>query len=1221
MSRLDQGRVGALAVQRGHVTVEQLDALLQEIPCPRDGEALLARMVDRGLVTPEQARSLRIVGGAPPEAPSRAETPPARPAARPRPSVRRSAITRPDGKRQKKAEHVTVIPPPEARSTVPPEVRPTVPPELEVAEAPLTVSEAAERARRILDETRAARNALTRSERVGSRHPTEPPQPVTGGSSVKPLVRRTPVSLLSLPEDADLSGPGVIRDGKYLIGAEVGRGGMGAVRLAEDLDLGRRVALKTLLAGPDAEERMLRALINEARTTGQLQHPNIVPVHDIGVLSTGEVYYTMKLVGHQSLRDVLHGLSVGDRAITAEFTTVRLLTIAQSVCMALHYAHSRGVVHRDVKPENILLGSFGEVHLMDWGIAKVIGRTTPLEGTSFASDGFVAGTPAYMAPEQARGDYTGVDDRSDIYSLGVILYELLTLALPVEPPEHVEELGRAKEQPVVPPSERCPERRIAPELDAICLKALAVSPEDRYQDARAVWREIELHLEGTKESQRLAQRAKDEVRRAEAAGVHYRELLEEQERLTDEVDRAERRVTPWDPEQDRLRLWRQRNRVGLLELAIGRAFAEAVKYYNRALGYDPEHGEARAGLARLYEAGSRAAERKHDIATMIYFGDMQRELVGEGNETGRLTIRSYPGGARLHLLPADALDGEVELSESTLLGVAPVHEQEVESGGYMIVATLEGHRETFLPVVVRSGESHATLVRLHPASADVPLVGKDEELGRLRVLLRSVVDRGMLRAVLVSGAAGIGKSRMLEAFDDYVQDLPEVFLYMQVECRRLFRWVPFSGLADLVRYRAGVVPGDTAEVVRERVEEMVSYALTGLTGRASLDPDGEDRVRTLSTRLLRMPGLLPGRAELPPELTSPAEDIQEAVIELFTLLSAQRPMIVYLHDMHSIDRTSRAVIDALVRRLEAAPVLLVATCNSDELGAELLESFPFNERLRLHGLRREGVAQLLREILKGPVSEDLVYRMHRHTGGSPLAVEATLRMLIEERRLDVQGGDYTLVASATPLLQGAFDLSTEVHRRLGTLREGDQAAVRAASVVGDAFWTGALRALGIPNARDVVRRLIKADLVARHPLSQFSGFDEYRFRQNSMRDAVYAAIPAEERARLHGLLVPWLESRPERGPVWRAAMAEHLVGAGQDALAAQHHVEIANAAEQLASWQDASMHLRRAAELSPEPADRTALLERMAAMMARTGVPKGPEGVMRVVIAEQPLEE
>ena len=1265
MARLDAVQLGALAVQRGYVTVEQLLPIVEEHARQGggDGRALLVRLSEARLLTARQAEDL-MSGAEPVEGPPGPPEPAARdgstasaapdsgppspepagkpdpddappvvlrPTPRARPVARRAATTRPEGSKHGEREHVTVIPAPDNRPTIPPDA-------VEEATPPPTAGEVAERARRILDETRAARNSLTRSERVGSRTPTEPPVAVgaaaavdTGSGktgraaslAVKPLLRRTPVSLLSLPEDAELGGPAVVRDGKYLIGKEVGRGGMGLVRIAEDLDLGRQVAIKTLLAGPGADERMLRALINEARTTGQLQHPNIIPVHDIGVLSSGEVYYTMKLVGHQSLRDVVHGLSRGDRTVTSEYTLVRLLGVVQHLAMALHYAHSRGVVHRDLKPENVLLGSFGEVHLMDWGIAKIIGRTTPLEGTSYASDGFVAGTPAYMSPEQARGDYTAVDERSDIYSLGVILYELLTLELPLEPTEKAEDLGRAKEQDVEPPSVRTPNRRITPDLDVICLKALSIDPEERYQDARAMWRDIELHLEGNKERERLHQRAEEELRRARAGALRYRELMAEQQRLTAEVDSAERRLTPWDAESERMRLWRQRNRVGLLELAIGRAFAEAVKHYNRALGYDPEHEEARLGLSGLYESQSVAAERKHDLATMVYFGDLQQELVGGGGGSGRLTIRSYPGGARLHLLPAEALDGEIELSDHTLLGVTPIHEQEVEPGGYMIVATLEGHRETFLPVVVRPQETNAVLVRLHPASADVPLVGKEEELGRLRVMLRSVVDRHMLRSVLVAGSSGIGKSRLLGAFDDHVQDLPDVILYVQVECRRLYRWVPFSGVAELLRYRAGIVPGDSPELMRERVGEMVGYAFGGLSaGRVSLPPDLAEQAEGLAERLLRMPGLLASwDMELPADLADPTHDVTEAVVELFDRLSQQKPMIVYVHDMHHMDRTSRAIVETVLRRLPTAPMLVVATCNTDELGAEQLDPVPFHERLRLQGLRREGVAQLLREILKAPVSEDLVHRVHRHTGGSPHAVEATLRMLLQERHVELHGSEYALVPSASALLHGAFDATAEVMRRLEALGEVERHAVRAASVVGDAFWTGALRALGIANARDVVRRLIKAQFVARHPMSQFSGFDEFRFKQIGARDAVYGTIPDEERRRLHGLLVPWLESRPERGPVWLAAMAEHLVGAGESARAAEVHLRMADAAERFASWGDASMHVRRAAELADGMSQRAGLLERMADLMARGGGAPPPEGTLRIVVAERPPED
>ena len=1203
MGKLDATRLGALAVERGLVTVEQLLTVVCD--CAREGDesgvGLVARLRDVGLLTPDQVEELLGADAAEGER------------------------TLPDGVRVDERgdesdtlglsrrdrslhERDTLIGVEVGKKEASP-----------AAAAPDKAADtgsnrnAKSRARRIIEETRVGRR-LPVKRPTGKDAPTIPPEVVPESKSAEQKekrepasreIRRTPVSLITLPGEVSVGDTSQRRDGRYIIGQELGRGGMGLVRVAEDLDLGRKIAIKTLLAGTDADERLIRALINEARTTGQLEHPNIIPIHEIGLLSTGEVFYTMKLLGNQSLRDVVAGLCDAEPAIVEEFTQVRMLTIVQQLCMALHYAHSRGVIHRDVKPENVLIGAFGEVHLMDWGIAKIMGRSTPLEGTSFASDGFVAGTPTYMPPEQARGDYTSIDHRSDIYSLGVILYEVLALCAPHEGTEKAEDLAAAKEAPVAPPSERSPERRIAPELDAICLRALAFDPNDRYQDARSIWRDIEELLEGTRERERLRQRAAFEVSQGVAAAARYQELLAEQERLTDAVEAAERRATPWDPEDVRQRLWRQKNRVIHMELAVGRSFAEAVKFYNRALGYDPEHTPARVALSGLYESRSQAASRKHDLATMIYFGDLQREVTGADEGQGRLTVRSYPSGAEVHLIAAESLDKEIDLSERTLLGLAPIHEVALNPGGYMIVSCLEGYRETYMPVVVRPSETSALLVRLHPSSVDVPLVGKDEELGRLRVLLRNVVDRGMPRSVLISGPSGIGKSRLLGAFDDYVQDLPEIFLYIQTECRRLLRWVPFSAFADLLRYRAGIQPADSPDGARERIEEMVAYAMVGLPGREALTDEQQAAMVDLASRLQAMPGLTTDLAAqeggVPGQLSVERRTLFDAVYELFELLSQQRPIIMYVRHMQHMDRMSRELLEELLSRLSSGSLLLVGTASADEAARDPLRSFPFHERLSLQGLRREGVAQFLREILKGPVSDDLVYRVHRFTSGNPFAVESTLRMLIEERRLEIRGGDVCLVPSAAPLLQGAFDLAAEVERRLRVLSPVDRRAIEGAAVVGEAFWPGALRALGVPDPGDVVSRLVKSEIVTRRPLSRFADSEELSFSQNVLRDVIHASIPEEERRRLHGLVVPWLEARPERGASWLAAMAEHLDGAGRRREAAACHGELAKAATAISSHCDALLHCERAVELCDDAADKIGYLERSRDTLAVLG--------------------
>jgi len=198
-------------------------------------------------------------------------------------------------------------------------------------------------------------------------------------------------------DEPDLAGT------RYQPVRELARGGMGIVWEADDHQLGRRVALKVLPLGDVRSAELLR---REARVLASLEHPGIVPVHDVGTLPDGRVFYAMKLVQGRRLDDAVGGLPRSDR-----------LRLFQRVCEPVAFAHSRGVIHRDLKPENVMVGEFGEVLVMDWGVAKLTGGSRETG---------VIGTPHYMAPEQAAGDNESVDERSDVYGLGGILAFLLT---------------------------------------------------------------------------------------------------------------------------------------------------------------------------------------------------------------------------------------------------------------------------------------------------------------------------------------------------------------------------------------------------------------------------------------------------------------------------------------------------------------------------------------------------------------------------------------------------------------------------------------------------------------------------------------------------------------------------------------------------------------------------------------------------------------------------
>jgi eukaryotic-like serine/threonine-protein kinase len=276
----------------------------------------------------------------------------------------------------------------------------------------------------------------------------------------------------------------------YRLLDRIARGGMGVVYTAEDERLQRRVALKVLDL-LEAEGDLANRLIREARVLARLEHPGIVPVHDVGTLADGRVFYTMKFVeGHRL-----------DKHIESVASTPDRLRIFLRICDAVAFAHARGVLHRDLKPANIMIGPFGEVLVMDWGLAKIlreqettearaadpeetifekpnrlIGSNLASENSAVTEHGTVMGTPGYMSPEQARGDVGNLDARSDIFSLGALLRFLLT-----GPPEKT-----------LPP----PRQRLDKSLEAICAKAAAASPSERYSNVSELALDVSRYLDG-----------------------------------------------------------------------------------------------------------------------------------------------------------------------------------------------------------------------------------------------------------------------------------------------------------------------------------------------------------------------------------------------------------------------------------------------------------------------------------------------------------------------------------------------------------------------------------------------------------------------------------------------------------------------------------------------------------------------------------------------------
>lgn len=357
-----------------------------------------------------------------------------------------------------------------------------------------------------------------------------PDHAVTQPSARSAITTIAPTDVGELPPDmlADAT-----FDARYAVGEVLGEGGMGIVRTTVDKRIGREVAMKLVRPGEGSRGDLKARFLREACVQGQLEHPSIVPVYDLARDPEGTLYFTMKRVRGATFEQIVDALRARDPEATKTYTRHKLLSAFASVCNAVDFAHARGVVHRDLKPGNVMLGDFGEVYVLDWGLAKVVGAPEPRlpsepPAVGGGSDpgartrhGATMGTPGYMAPEQVRGE--NVDARADVYALGAILFELLALE-PLHPQASAEHANASTLRGVdARPSARVPDCDVPPELDDVCVAATAMDPVRRTPTVRAMVESVERYLEGDRDLER--RRAMSRTHATTAEG-HAKRALE-----------------------------------------------------------------------------------------------------------------------------------------------------------------------------------------------------------------------------------------------------------------------------------------------------------------------------------------------------------------------------------------------------------------------------------------------------------------------------------------------------------------------------------------------------------------------------------------------------------------------------------------------------------------------------------------------------------------------
>jgi serine/threonine-protein kinase len=515
--------------------------------------------------------------------------------------------------------------------------------------------------------------------------------------------------------------------GRYEDLGPLGSGGMGEVRRVRDVELNRTLAMKTMRAPLVYKPAALSRFLEEAQTMAQLQHSNIVPVHDIGALPDGRIWFTMKEVRGRTLSDVTSEVHKASQIRwnpgKSGWTFKRLVASFLGVCRAMAYAHERGVVHRDLKPDNVMVGRHGETYVLDWGLAKVVGRDEPpvddldtlevrpgdlppsdeaiiigTSGSHHTSIGTIAGTPAYMAPEQARGEIGQIDARTDVYALGAMLYEILSGRSPYSGSDSYDVLVQALRGPPPPvgaASNRPQSPPLPDELVAACERAMAREPDERFGSALALADEIEAWLDGARKREQALQIIEQALEGVEEAA----EMVERAAVLQAEGDALLEEMEGWRPEEDKARAWTKQDQAADLRRAAELQQLKVDQGLHGALRVAPDLPEAHAALAERYLVRHADAEARRDedetarAQTLVRF---HAEALPASHQTrqqcatylrgdGALTLVTDPPGAEVMLHRYELRNRRLVEVPVRSLGTTPLREVSLPMGSYLCV--------------------------------------------------------------------------------------------------------------------------------------------------------------------------------------------------------------------------------------------------------------------------------------------------------------------------------------------------------------------------------------------------------------------------------------------------------------------------------------------------------------------------------------------------------
>ena len=938
--------------------------------------------------------------------------------------------------------------------------------------------------------------------------------------------------------------PGAVLADRFKVEAAAGAGGMSLVYSAIDLNSGERVALK-LMSGDRAS---LGRFEREIRVLAELEHPAIVRYVSHGVTAGGAPFLVMEW---------LDGEDLGERLRRQPLTLEQALLVAERVALALGAAHAKTIVHRDVKPSNLFLpgGRVEQIKVLDFGVARAA------FGADLTQTQTRIGTPAYMSPEQARGDRT-LGPPADVFGLGVVLYQCVTGRKPFLGDDLMALIARILLDDPVPVRELAPSCPL--EVEALVMRMLAKEPEDRFTDGFALAAEVarlRAHVGGLAAPGRPAALGAGEHRLAclvlargvgaQARGEIERVAQSLGARSTPMADGAVAVLLSGAGVATDLTSQGARAALALRAAAPGAPIALVT---GRALV---------AGRAPVGDVIDRAVAllRAHTVGPEA--GDLapwEASMVAWGSDTMPTETRAPTPSTPLDRPPHPLESARAAVaSDDESSGPVPILLDEVTAGLLDARFDVGG----FAGGLALRGEREAAVSARTVAGRVTPFVARDAELAALEGAYAAAVDEPAPRVVVVTGAAGLGKTRLAQEVAARLAQRAEPPLLLVGRADPTGAGTPLGVVAHVVRRAAGLKAGESQETQRQKLRARMGRNAALFGGDGALD---DARVVEFLGELCGVTFDDEGRVELAAARRDPrllADQMRRAWEDWLAAECRAQPVLLVLEDLHWGDLPSIEYVDRALRNLREAPLCVIATARPD-----IHERFPrlWADRgateLRLGELGRRACERIAAAALGAAADPAMIARLIERAGGHPLFLEELIRAAAAGR---ADAASPTLLA----MVQARLDAMEPELRRV----------LRAASVFGERFWVGGVEAL-CGAARGELGGWLDAlrarEVIVPRPDSAIRGQSEWAFRHALIRDAAYAMLTPDDRGLGHRLAAQWLEQAGERDPVrlaehheqggaaaravgwWRRA-AEHAL-AGSDLDAALAHCERAVAA-------------------------------------------------------------